>query len=91
VRVTGVREFRARAPKLLRGRDIVLITRHGKLSGLFVPLSDPEELPVELRKEILRRLGTAIARHLKKRGVTEGKAQSDFEAWRKARARRSGR
>lgn len=89
MRVAGVREFRNRAPELLQGRDIVFVTRHGKLSGVLVPLSDPKELPVEFRKEILSRLGTAIARDLKRKGVTERKAQSDFEVWRAAR--RSGR
>ena len=91
MRVAGVREFRNRAPELLQGRDIVFVTRHGKLSGVLVPLADPTELPVEFRKEILRRLGTAIARDLKSKGVTERKAQSDFEAWRNARRSRRSR
>ena len=89
MRVAGVREFRNRVPELVKGKDIVLVTRHGKLSGIFIPLTDPEALPVELRTEILERLGSAISRHLKKRGVTEKETLRDFEAWKKAR--RAGR
>jgi hypothetical protein len=87
MRVAGVREFRSRAPELVKGNELVFVTRHGKLSGLLVPLGEPQELPVELRRELLTRLGTGIANHLKRRGVSEAKVLRDFEAWRKARRR----
>jgi hypothetical protein len=45
------------------------------------------ELPVELRRELLTRLGAGIANHLKARGVSEAKVRREFEAWRKARRR----
>lgn len=61
------------------------ITRHGKLSGLLVPLGEPQEIPVELRGELLTRLGAGIASHLRAHGVREAKVLRDFEAWRKAR------
>ena len=44
MRVAGVREFRSRAPELVRGDELVFITRHGKLSGLLVPLAEPQEI-----------------------------------------------
>jgi antitoxin (DNA-binding transcriptional repressor) of toxin-antitoxin stability system len=89
MRVAGVREFRSRALELVRGEELVFVTRHGKLSGLLVPLSEPQDLPVELRQELLSRLGAAIASHLRAHGVSETKVLRDFETWRKAR--RSGR
>ncbi|MCI0340701.1 MAG: hypothetical protein L0216_06050 [Planctomycetales bacterium] len=92
MRVAGVREFRNRVPEIVRSDEIVFVTRHGKLSGILVPLGSPRDLPVDLRREILDRLGSAIAAHLRKRGVGEGVLQRDFEAWRKSRhARRRGR
>ena len=87
MRVAGVREFRNRAPQLVKGDELVFVTRHGKLSGLLVPLTEPQELPVELRRELLAHLGAGIASHLKAHGVGAAKAQRDFEAWRKARPR----
>lgn len=85
MRVAGVREFRSRAPELVRGNELVFVTRHGKLSGLLVPLAEPQEIPVELRRELLTRLGAGIASHLKAHGVRETKVLRDFEAWRKTR------
>jgi hypothetical protein len=69
----------------------VFVTRHGKLSGLLVPLAEPQKLPPELRRELLARLGVAIASHLRSRGIREAKVLRDFEAWRKARRRRRRR
>lgn len=85
MRVAGVREFRSRAPELIKGDELVFVTRHGKLAGLLVPLAEPQEIPVELRRELLTRLGAGIANHLKAHGVREAKVLRDFEAWRKAR------
>jgi antitoxin (DNA-binding transcriptional repressor) of toxin-antitoxin stability system len=87
VRVAGVREFRNHAPELVKGDELVFVTRHGKLSGLLVPLSEPQEIPVELRRELLNRLGAGIASHLKAHGVSEARALRDFETWRKAHHR----
>ena len=83
VRVAGIREFRNRAPEFVKSKDIVFITRHGKLVSILVPLNDPEELPVELRRELLERFGEAISRHLDERGVSEKQVIRDFEAWKK--------
>jgi hypothetical protein len=92
MRVAGVREFRNRAPAFIKGRDIVFVTSHGKLSGVLVPLAGSPDLPVEVRREFLGRFGAAMADHLRRRGVSEGSIQRDFKAWRKARrARRRGR
>jgi len=87
MRVAGVREFQNLAPELIKGDQLVFVTRHGKLSGLLVPLGEPQELPVELRRELLTRLGAGIANHLRARGVSETKVLRGFEAWRKARRR----
>ena len=45
MRVTGIREFRNKAPELASGDEIVFITKHGKLTGILVPLAEPGELP----------------------------------------------
>lgn len=92
MRVAGVREFRDRAPAFIKGREIVLVTSHGRLSSILVPLAGSPDLPVEIRREFLSRLGAALSDHLRRRGVTEGEIQRDFEAWRKTRrARGRGR
>ncbi len=85
MRVTGVREFRDHAPELIKGKDLVFVTRHGKLTSVLVPLNDPVDLPIELRRELLQSLGGAISSHLKKRGVGEKQVTREFAAWRKKR------
>ncbi len=85
MRVTGVREFRKNVPDLVKSEDLVFVTRHGKLASLLVPLDRPENLPPELRRELLTRLGRAISDHLRRRGATEGDILRDFDAWRRKR------
>jgi len=89
MQITGVREFRSRAPELLKGKELVFVTRHGKVAGLVVPLNGTETIPVDLRKELIERLGEAISSQLARAGVTEKQLIRDFKAWRvKHRARR---
>ena len=85
MRVTGVREFRNRVTELLGGDDLVFVTRHGKLTSILVPMEEPETLPVDLRRELLERIGEAISAHLRKSGVSEKQVLRDFKAWRKER------
>jgi antitoxin (DNA-binding transcriptional repressor) of toxin-antitoxin stability system len=91
MRVTGIREFRNRVPELVGGDELVFVTKHGKLSGLLIPLGQPDELPVELRQDLLERLGAAISKHLDERGVTEKQVMRDFETWKKKRRARRRR
>ena len=91
MRVTGVREFRDKAPEFIKSEDLVFITRHGKLASVLIPLGESQELPVDLRQELLDRLGEAVSGHLAKRGVSEKKVIRDFESWRTRRSVRRGR
>ena len=84
MRVSSVREFRDGATRLLRSRDPILITRRGRLAGIFFPRPE-SSLPIELKREIFPALAADVARQLKKRRVTEAEVLADFEAWRKAR------
>lgn len=53
MKIVGVKEFRDNATMLLRGKEPVLITRHGRPAGIYAPL-DGGELPLELREELFR-------------------------------------
>ena len=84
MQVTGVREFRNRTPEFVKSKDLVFITRHGKLASILVPLEEPQALPVDLRRELLERIGEAISTHLKRSGVSEQRVLRDFKAWRES-------
>lgn len=84
MRISTVREFRDNASGLLRSRDPILITRRGRLAGIFFPRPE-STLPLELKREIFAVLSADIARQLKRSRVTERAVLEDFATWRKAR------
>ncbi len=84
MRISSVREFRDRATSLLRSRDPILVTRRGRLAGVFFPRPETT-LPIELKRELFSVLAGEIRRQIKKRGLTEGEIVANFEAWRKSR------
>jgi hypothetical protein len=84
MKISTVREFRDRATAFLRSKDPVLVTRRGKLAGVFFP-SPESTLPLELKRELFGMLSRAIAAQIKRRGLSEGQVLADFERWRKER------
>lgn len=88
MKVATVREFRDKATSYFKEEEPILVTRHGKVTGLYLPIEHPESFPIELRKELLVRLGESISRSLSKKGVSEEKLLADFETFKKARRRR---
>jgi hypothetical protein len=90
MRMSSVREFRDGATRLLRARDPILITRRGRLAGIFFPRPE-SSLPIELKRELFPALAAEVARQLKRRSVSEADVLADFAAWRKARRRAARR
>ncbi|MEW6297935.1 MAG: type II toxin-antitoxin system Phd/YefM family antitoxin [Thermodesulfobacteriota bacterium] len=85
MKVAGIRELRARSATLFGGGEPVLVTRHGKVSGVYVPLDEPDRLPDDLRRELAAVLGRHLARLLERKGVTEREIVGDFDAYRRRR------
>jgi hypothetical protein len=91
MRISTVREFRDHATGLLRSKTPILVTRHGRLAGIFFPRPEVT-LPIELKRELYDMLSRDVARELKKRGVSEDEILDDFESSRrKPRATRRRR
>jgi len=89
MRISSVREFRDQATTLLRSEDPVLVTRRGRVAGVFLPWREAT-LPVDLRRELFTMLTAEIASQLKRKRVTESAILRDFARWRKGR-RETGR
>ena len=79
-----VREFQENAPDLLQSKDPILVTRRGRLAGVFFPWPE-STLPVEFKRECFSVLSAEVEREVKQRGVSESEVSEDFESWRKAR------
>jgi hypothetical protein len=84
MRISSVREFRDRATALLRSDDPVLVTRRGRVAGVFFPWRDAT-LPIDLKRELFLMLSAEISRQLKKKRISEEKILEDFAQWRKTR------
>jgi hypothetical protein len=85
MKVAGIREVRSKPAMLFRGREPLLVTRHGKVSGVYVPLHEVDQLPVDLRRELSAVVGSYLAKELARKGVTERKIKEDFRAYRRRR------
>lgn len=83
MRIAGVREFRSRTAELLGGDEPVMVSRYGKVAGLYLPLEHPDRVPEDLRRDLAAVLGRHLAQLLERRGVTEEEIQADFDAHRR--------
>jgi hypothetical protein len=88
MKVATVREFRDKATSYFKEDEPVLVTRHGRVTGLYLPIEHPESFPLELRKDMLVRIGEFIGRSLAKKGITEEKLIAGFQSFKKTRRRR---
>ena len=89
MKISSVREFRDNATGLLRSKDPILVTRRGRLAGVFFPRPEAS-LPLELKRELFAVLSSEIARQLRRKGLKEKDILNDFGSWRanKREARR---
>jgi hypothetical protein len=84
MRISSVREFRDGATTLLRSKDPILVTRRGRLAGIFFPTPEAT-LPMELKRELFSVLSAAIGRQVRRRGLSERDIEAGFASWRKKR------
>lgn len=83
MKFASVREFRDHIAKHIDDDKPVLVTRHGEPMGVYLPLSDKEHVPLEIKREAFK-LGSE--RRAKLFGhIDEKEMLEDFEKWRKAR------
>jgi len=82
MKISTVREFRDNATGLLRSKSPILVTRRGRLAGVFFPWPE-STLPLDFKKELFSVLSSEVGRQVKKRGLTGEAVQADFESWRK--------
>jgi hypothetical protein len=69
---------------LLRSDDPILLTRRGRVAGVFLPWREAT-LPLDLKRELFSMLTSEIALHLKKKRLKEKDILKDFDDWRKGR------
>ncbi|HEX6902833.1 MAG TPA: hypothetical protein VF789_24170 [Thermoanaerobaculia bacterium] len=85
MKVAGMRKLEADAFPRLEGDGPVLITHGGKVSGLYVPLGDPDQITDDLRRNLVSVVGRYIAEVLEAKGVAEEEVLEDFDDFRRHR------
>jgi len=79
-----VRDFRDRATQMLKQHEPVMITRHGKVVGFFMPATG-QALPLEIKRDLFYALADSLRTAIKERGLTEEGLLADFKNARPAR------
>jgi hypothetical protein len=85
MKIATDKEFCAHASELIESEEPVFITRNGETTGVYLPLK-PDELSMELRKQLAYRLSDETRRDLEARGITEEQVIAEFKAARKTRS-----
>ena len=65
-----VRDFRDRATQMLKQHEPVMITRHGKVVGFFMPAMG-QTLPLEIKRDLFFALTDSLRMAIKERGLTD--------------------
>jgi hypothetical protein len=84
MKISTAEEFKDQAAGLLRSKTPVVVTRRGRMAGIFLPYLG-SRLPEDLRAQLFDQATNAIAAHLKASGTSEEEVLADFAKWRKRR------
>jgi hypothetical protein len=87
MKTATVREFRDRATNLLNQEEPVVVTRHGKIVGFYLPAVS-EALPLEIKRDVFSTLTDEIQASMKSHHFTEATILANFEKSRRTRRRR---
>jgi PHD/YefM family antitoxin component YafN of YafNO toxin-antitoxin module len=85
MKVAEIRKLCANSAALFGSGEPVLVTKHGKVSGIYVPLDEADRLPDALRCELAVVLARHLAELLERKEVTEKEITEDFDAYRRRR------
>lgn len=87
MRIAGIRELRAHTAEYFGSDEPLLVTKHGRVSGIYLPLEPADRVPQDLRLELARVVGDHLSRRLDAQGVTDEDLERDFDAFRRERRR----
>lgn len=82
MKMAGIREVREKSAAYLGGSEPFFVTKHGKISGVYIPLESPDRLPDDWRREIGKILSYHFAKLLESKGISDRDIREDFRAFR---------
>jgi hypothetical protein len=84
MKISTVRDFRDKATTLLRSKNPILVTRRGRLAGIYFPWPEGT-MPLEFKREVFTVLSEQVKRQVVDAGLSEEDVLADFETWRKGK------
>ena len=74
MKTVTVRELRSQTSEILKGPENVARHQPQPAHGLIVPLKDPKNVPLEMRRQLYLTLSAQLAEQLQAKGITEDEA-----------------
>lgn len=84
MKIATVKQFRDKATLFLKEDFPLLITRRGKIAGLYMPF-ESDYVPLEFAKELQWAIASLVQNKLEEKGLHEKEILEDFEKQRKSR------
>jgi hypothetical protein len=84
MKTATVRQFCDRTTSLLKQDEPIIVMRHGKIMGFFLPASS-ETLLLKIKKDLFSTLTDEIRTSMKSRHLTEATILDNFEKSRRTR------
>jgi hypothetical protein len=85
MKVAAMQKSAAGTPNLFESGEPILVTWQGRISGLYVPLEDPDQVPADLRRDLLTAVGKYVAEAQEDKGVAGEEILEDFRVFRRRR------
>ena len=86
MQMTTVRDFRKHLADYLESDDAVVVTKHGKPAGFYLPMNLELEVLEKLKRKLF--LDQAAKMSQLTNHIDEEEIEADFEQWRKERRSR---
>ncbi len=87
MKLASIRDFRTGLSTFTRKGEMVIVTKSGRMVGCFLPLTQTEDIPIDLKREFLATLGSRIAAELSGKRIQEKEILDDFREFKKSRRR----
>ncbi len=84
MRMASVKEFRTELANMMTSEEPVMVTRHGKVAGFYLPWKG-EDLPLSIKREALKKYTQELDKVFEGVDINEEELEKDFAEFRKAR------
>jgi hypothetical protein len=85
MKVSAMQKSTSQIPDLFESGEPILVTRQVKISGLYVPLKNPDQVPSDLLRDLLTAVGRSVSEIQEAKVVSEEEILEDFGVFRRRR------